>query len=270
MVAGALIASPTVSYEVFDEVGNVVQGPTTINPPAASQTTIALLLSSTVNTLGMIPDPTIVTGPPIPAPRGLRQIVTTFVSTDGTFVDTQYYVLNAADPLVRMVNSFITTAETHLTRYELLNMDGWDQSTEDAQLAALATAYEHMLQLRYRFPIGENFQSRIVDFYGMSVDNVFGRIFMVLADIAYYTDIDFQGWPGQFQNALKRAQMAEANFLLNGDPIIDKRNSGVIAEAIGEAKMNFRTVPDVVTPVCKDALQHLRGFLNSSIIIGRG
>ena len=105
-------------------------------------------------------------------------------------------------------------------------------SSGDQQPLASVQRFAHESERRF---------ARILDFYGMSVDNVFGRIFMVLADIAFYTDIDFHGWPALFQNVLKRAQLREANYLLGGDPVALLRESGITSTAVGESSCSSAT-----------------------------
>lgn len=256
--AGAPLTPTAVSRVVTDEAGVVISDATPVALPAAGSTSFIVTVDGAFNE---IPDGT---------PDGLRQVTTTITGAAGTFTDTQSYIVRSANPLVRMGNSFITWPETLLVRSQMTKLDGWDAADDDTRIAALVSAHRNMTQLRYRFPIGENFQSRIVDFYGMSVDNVFGRIFVVLSDIMFYGPQDYDGWPADFQQALKRAQMAEADNLLAGDPIGVKRAAGITGETIGESTMEFRKVPEIQMPVSRAALIHLRGYLNNAVLVARG
>jgi hypothetical protein len=254
---GTALTPTAVSRVVTDQAGVIISDTTAVTVPAPGPTSISIPISSVFNTLAM------------GSTDGLRQVTTTMVTSQGTFTDVQTYILRSVTPLVRMDNSFVALPETALVRHAMTNLSGWDAASEDDRIAAMISAYRNMTQLRFRFPIGEKTQSRIVDFYGMSVDNVFGRIFVVIADIIFYSDADFQQWPADFRSALQRAQMAEADNLLQGDPIGVKRAAGIIGETIGESTMNFRKIPEIQTPVSRAALIHLRGYLDSNIMVAR-
>lgn len=255
---GSPITPTAVTRVITDEAGVVISDTTAVTLPAAGATTVLVPVDAAFVTVAA------------GQPNALRQVTTTMTTAAGSWTDTQSFIVRSSTPLVRMTNSFITMPETMLVRSQMPTLDGWDAAGEDDRIAALISAHNAMLQLRYRFPIGENFQSRIVDFYGMSVDNVFGRIFVVLADIGFYNETDYAGWPANFQNALKRAQMTHADNLLAGDPIGDKRAAGITSETIGESSTKFRTVPEIQFPICRAAMTELRGYLNNAVLVARG
>jgi hypothetical protein len=255
--AGVPVTLTAISRVVTNEAGSTISGDTVVSLPTGLETFVVVPVSGTLNTLSA------------GSTDALRQVTTTIVSPVGTFTDTQSYIVRSTAPLVRMSNSFITLPETILVRHAMTKLNGWDAATEDQQIAALISAHRNMTQLRYRFPIGENFQSRIVDFYGMSVDNVFGRIFVVLSDIMFYNETDYAGFPEDFQQALKRAQMAEADNLLGGDPIGAKRAVGIVSEDIGESRMKFQNIPEIQSPICRVAMNILRGYIVNAVLVGR-
>lgn len=257
LYAGSPLTPTAVSRTVKDETGAVISDDSPLPLPAAGDTSVQVDLDATVNDM------------PIGVPNAMRIVEVVFVAPEGTFSVTSRYVLKNSAPLVRMKNTFATLDQAEVTRLTMPAQLGWDSSSDDEKVAALVSAYRNMLQLRYRFPIGENSQSRIVDFYGMSTDNVFGRIYMVLADISFYTAEDFDGWTDQFKQALLRAQVAEADSILRGDPVADKRRHGIVSETIGESAMTFRNIPEVQFPVSRAAMTHLRGFLNNATLIAR-
>ena len=255
--SGLIIQPTSITASIADETGTTIVSDLTVPLPSAGSGTVSFAIDATYNT-----NLTEITS--------LRQVFFTFVTAAGNFSSQATYLVRNPIPIARMVNTFVTWPETYTTRYNLYGLTGWDNASDDDRIGALISAHKNMLQLRYRFPIGENAQSRIVDFYGMSVDNIFGRIYVVLADISFYSETDYDGWPALFQDALKRAQMVEANNILSGDPVGQKRLDGIVSETIGESTMQFRRIPDIVTPVCRDALIQLRGFLSNATLIGRG
>lgn len=269
---GNTVTPTAISYSVTDAAGvAIVTGVSvTLPTPDPSATTLAVVIPAIDNTLIPVAVDPLTGSVPFKSIRDLRVVTVTVTWATGTLDNTQSYIINNASPLIRMVNSFITWPETILARYEMSNLDGWDAASDPERVAALGLAWKNMLSLRYRFPIGVASQSRIMDFYGSSVDNVFGRIFMVMADISFYNAADFAAWPQLFTQALTRAQMAEANNILLGDPIGDKRNAGVLSETTGESSMSFRKVPEVRMPVCPSALIQLRGYIQTSVLVARG
>ncbi len=256
VVNGAVLFPSAVAVAVTDEAGVLVSTAPTVAAPTTGST-VSVALGSAYNTLA--------TGELIK----LRRVKFTMTTTAGVFIVAYEYVVRSATPLVKMVNSFMTLPEATLTRYQLPKADGWDASDEDQRIAAMISAYKNLLQLRYRFRIGQNSQSRIVDVYGSSVESLNGRIYSVINDMSSYAAGDFDSWTPEFQEALRRAQVAEADTMLAGDVVGDKRRQGIVAEKTGEASMQFRNVPDIILPVSRDALQHLRGFLNNSVQIAR-
>ena len=94
--------------------------------------------------------------------------------------------------------------------------------------------------------------------------------FWVVTGIRYLKEADFKKWPKDFQNALRRAQLYEADQILKGDPVGDKRRAGVVSETIGEAKMFFNARPPLRLALCVQAMETLSPYLHSSRRIGRG
>jgi hypothetical protein len=255
--AGVTIVPSSISVSLTDQTGALIAGPTDVSPSLITGDVLSITVPSSQNQL------------PTGTPHGLRQAVTSFTTSDGVYTDTQTYILKSSAPLIRMVNSFILEPETYVTRFEMPPMPAWDQAQDDDRIAALTSAYRNMVQLRYRYPIGIASQSRIIDFGGLSIDDVYGRLYAVIADMAFFHELDYNGWPDSFQQALKRAQMAEANVLLQGDPVGDKRRQGIETETVGESSMTFRKIPDVSLAVSKEALIYLRGFLDNRVMLTR-
>lgn len=254
--AAAVSNLTAVSVRVNDEAG-VEVGTVSIDTPGSGVTSFPVPVPATLNA---VPDG---------KPYVLRAVVTTLTTANGTYSDTQTYVVKSVTPLVRMANSFMTLPEASLVRFGLTKADGWDAAGEDARIAALVSAFKNMCALRYRFLVSDQSQSRITDLSGIGYDTVFGRIYQTVNDMTLYGERDMQEWPAVFVEALKRAQLAEANTLLSGDQVNDKRRQGIVSERTGESQMAFRDIPDIVMPVSREALQHLRGYLNNAIMSGR-
>lgn len=243
-------------FTVLDEKGEIIQTATNLTVAPGSES-IEIIIPPETNEL------------PVGSVSALRQVQVVFVGASATYNEHAFYVIKAQVPLVPMTNSFVTLAETHLVRTQMTGLEGFAAATEDTQIAALVSAWRNMSHLRYKFPVGGDYQSRITSFPGTYYDSQYGRVWVVIGDITLRTLGEFQSWPSDFVQALKRAQMAEANELLQLNPISEKRRTGVISETIGESSMTFRGVPDIQMPISRVALQHLRGFLENSVRVGR-
>lgn len=251
------VVTPTlIMATLLDEAGALINS-YSISPPSDGADTVAVVIDGADNTLQ-------------PASRrGARSVEITFTTDAGVFVETTYYLIENTVMLAVLDNSFVTYPESLMVRADLPRLDGWDASGDEARIAALTIAHTSMCGLRYRYRVGLEGQTRIADLYGVYTDG-YGRIWVNVLDIGNVKSWEWADYPNDFKTALRRAQVVEADNLLRGDPIGDKRRAGIISESIGESKMFLRSVPDVQLPISREALTHLRGYLTYAIRIGRG
>lgn len=237
-VGGEEVVPTAIQYAVLDEAGDFLTTRTalTIDPEAGS--TISADVAATFNTLAN------------GAIRALRAVRFYFVTAAGEVPVTYRYIVEQASKLTVMVNSFQTFEQAILTRLELPSLDGWDSAAEADQIAALVTAHERMCRLSYRYRLGQ-------DAVEYDANNVYWHI----TDIGRRTAADFAGWEPAFKTALKRAQVYEADQILKGDPIGDKRRDGIVSETIGEAKMFLNPRPPLRLALCREAMEVLGRYL---------
>lgn len=244
-----------VSVTVKDETGVVI---TTLNPtlPVSGDTSVAFEIGATHNTLGS------------GVRKGVRSVETQFTTANGIFFDTTHYIIESSVQLVVLENSFQTYPEALMNRTDLPSLNGWDAAADSARIAALQIAHWNMCAMRYQYRVGIAGQSRITDFPGVSSDP-YGRVYAHVSDIRNTLDHEWDEFPDEFKTALKRAQLVEADVMLKGDPVGDKRRAGIVSEKIGESSMLFRQVPEAQFAVSREALQHLKGFVAYSKRIAR-
>jgi hypothetical protein len=245
-VDGAPIAPTEATFEVTDEVGSVVVPSTTItlDPDAGTEVTI-----------GVNPEYNLVGDDAV---RAIRSVRLTFITPTGTYTATARYIVEKASLLVLMQNSFQTYEEALLTRMDLPQFDGWDMSDESGQIAALVTSHDRMCRLTFRYRMNQDavmYDSR--------------DPFWIVNRIRELPASDFAKWPKDFKQALRRAQLYEADQILKGDPVGDKRRSGVVSETIGEAKMFFNARPPLRLALCVQAMETLSPYLYARRQIGR-
>lgn len=74
----------------------------------------------------------------------------------------------------------------------------------------------------------------------------------------------------QQRQQLIEAQLIEADFLLGGNPIEQRRRMGLMSDSSGESAHFFRPTKPVVLAVCRDAALALAPYVRFSAELGRG
>lgn len=252
---GAPLIPSTVTRSVKDETGAIVspaeEVPVEGSAPGGAITSMDITIPASING--------------IPGRRAARVVDVQFTTDKGVFDAQVIYLLESPEQLQRLKNSFVNAAEAQMTRRDMPRLDGWDAATEAERVAALVTAYRSLCRLTYRYRNHEAIlQSRLT----WGDPNFDGYIYIV--DIETLTDEEWAQVPDKVREAIQRAQMAEADTLLRGDPVGDKRRAGIISETVGESSMFFRQTPEVRMSVSKEALEYLSGYIYRDTRIARG
>lgn len=187
------------------------------------------------------------------------------LQTDAGVIRKAYSYLIAGEfRLAIAVNSFQSMEAAELIAGDMPNLSGWNGASEDERYAALIAAYNSItrIALRFKTPIAD------IDPYAPDRDDLCETI--ILADSwSETTEEEFLAWPANFRKALRMAQVAEANELIEGDEISRMRRSGIISEKIGESQTTL-SAGAVSMNVSSTALSHLAGFVYYHHRIVRG
>lgn len=245
--AGAVITPNSITYTVTDEDGDTLAAETVTPPEGDLGSQLTVVIPSTLN---HVPDSAL---------RAARLVTFEFGADSGTYTVQHRYAIEKAVLLVPMKNSFQTYERALLTRMDLVNADGWDSADVPAQFASLVEAHARMCRLTYKYRMNQN-----AVMYDASDP------YWVVDSMAQRTVDDLRSWPDDFVSALRKAQVLEANYILTGDPIVQRRREGVISETIGEVKMFFQSTPPLRTPINSAAMTVISPFLYKSRRIGRG
>jgi hypothetical protein len=191
------------------------------------------------------------------AVRALRMVEVFFSSPTGVRKVTVEYVIEAEHTLVVNVNTFQTYGEAVLGGYELFSLPGWAGATKIDRAAALVAARRNISQLRFRY---------VFDAYQDRIENTFG-----VSDLTMIAKSTWDALPADFKEALKRAQIIEADYLLTGgDNAVDaKRRMGIISETVGESSMFLRAARPLEQAVCKRAMKELSKYIVNRVRITR-
>jgi len=206
--------------------------------------------------------------------RGLRSVELTCLMGVNTIVILTAYGIELSDPLQVGVNSFQTYSQAEFTAMQVPNIPGWDAASKENRIAALMDARLHVCQLNFsQLNSNINWGQDSLNFIPEGSFNTsyisMNGMFMFNGNLTLLTPAQFAKLPPKFLAALKLAQIAEADNILGGDPLEERRRSGVTSEAIGETKSSYRIGKPLELPVSRRALAYLSYFVSFSKRIGR-
>lgn len=193
------------SYTVYDASGTVLTGPTA-DPsfnPANTQSVITIDGVHNVTT----------------AKKDIRRVVCAMTTTAGTFNQTVFYEIEGdVLSLTPLTDSFMTYPDAIMVRGRMAEpMSYYDSLEDEDKVVALEAAYNSLNGLAF------------------TVDGV------TINDITSLTVTAFNALNPKFLEALKKAQIAEADVIVENNPIKDKIRMGIVSETIGESSMYFGT-----------------------------
>lgn len=183
------------------------------------------------------------------------------VTDKGTIRRSFSYIIEGEIRLALMNNSFQTLESAEMLARDMVNLTGWSGASDEQRYVALIEAYNRLTRIPMKFKTAdtENLRDR---------SEIFAEETVVLRSAwPTVTEDEFLEWPAYFRKALRLAQLAEANELLEGDPIAKKHRAGILSETVGESSMMLRA-GKVEHGVSSATLQHLTGhiFYNYRIV----
>lgn len=244
--SGVPLTATAVAYRVIDqdEVELVVQTPVPgYVAPAANAVVTILAANNNVGT----------------AQRALR-VVELFVTTaSGMVVVTAEYVIEATSIIVVGVNSLQTYPAAVMCGYEQPNLTAWQSASRVERANALIAAYRNLGKLVLRYVNTEITadQTRLVTPYTQDYN------------ITTLTKDQLLTLEKVYLDALCRAQVIEADYLLGGDEADGLRRSGIMSMTIGESSQFFRTTRPFEGAICRRAMKEIGQYIVRSIAIGR-
>jgi hypothetical protein len=143
-----------------------------------------------------------------------------------------------------------------LTRAEITRLEAFDAAPKAQRTAAMIEAHRRILRVAFQIP------------QAYDISNIaFGSRRVPLSRL---TEDDFRRLPDGFRRAVKRAQLIEANSLLEINTVDQKRREGVVSETIGEASMFLNSKPYLNLPISRAAYEELKTFVVFVIEVARG
>jgi hypothetical protein len=184
------------------------------------------------------------------AVRESRIVELYLANANGSIGQIESYVVEKLDPLVVPTTSFQSYAGAEVTAYSLPNMNGWAAATREQRIAALMEAKNRLCRLRYRMNRDE--QDIVEPEFAAS-------------DMETIDATDWAAFPTEFKEALKKAQIIQADRLLSTDvhaEIQKHREDGLMSMTVGETSQMFRPGKPLLLSVCREALEYVGKYIS--------
>lgn len=196
----------------------------------------------------------------------------------------QFYevIVEASNQLRPLVNSFATWGQLMLVQRTMPNMTGFQCCTSlsgagavgeagesNAQLvAALITAWHNIAQVNVNFcppndRVRYHDQSHMWDHEG-----IFDTLGTLIRSTRQLTPELWEKIKPWQRDALIRAQLIEANYLLSGNTPEKQRISGLLSHSAGESAHFYRTSKPLDLPVSRETAKSLKGIITYVARIG--
>ena len=265
---GAAVVPTALSYQVLDELENVVQLPQSL-PLIDGATTVSVSVPALANTLAA-PYQSQSDGNPLGQPivttTGLREVQLSMTCDAGVVVTKIQYLLRATDAqLILMQNSFQTYNLSLIVADGQTNLMAWSLATEQVRINAMIQAYRALTNIGYfvRWPRDPDAQN-IINWFDSRNERIAPRLWAVMS-----TDRWYSYYPETFRVAMRTAQIVEADQILYNDPILSKRLSGVFSEKVGESSTMLRSQNALNLGISRQALACVQGFVDLKMQFSR-
>ena len=223
---GTYITPVSARYTLTDAEGTEIISTTAFVP---TEPTHVLSIDAASNTL---------TGVMI---QGYRQINVLYEDEKGSTLSTDFaYIIEASNSLVAGQNSFASLGLLMISATNLSSVDEVVEGELSHVRVALRQAYRNISRLSIYLKLGETIYTRSDE--------------LTHPDLALIPSADRQ--------LLIDAQITEANFLLGGNPMEQRRRDGIMSQSVGETSEFYRTKKPLVTPVSRDTMNILSRLLD--------
>lgn len=250
-LSGEDITPLAMTRAVLDEKENVLSPATTVVLPGPVGTQIIITIPAALNALGA------------GVSQGLRTIEVVLTTSVGPVIQRVSYIIRSLTILTILENSFQTWGEAQLYATEIPNLLSWPVYDDFTRQTALMQAYRKLTRYSYfvRWPKDIDDQRYLQPMYDRRIAPHHWPVMTSEQWLTWY--------PEEFRAALRRAQIIEADIIVGGDKVNDKRRAGVLSETIGESSMMFRVGKPLDLGICDATLRELTGYLDFRLVTTR-
>jgi hypothetical protein len=227
-----VIALPLTTAQVTDSNPAVtVNWRVFVVEPTAGNPIVNQTFNPTVNISGEVSFPLILTE------RSVCRLEYDLVTGTDTFTYSIYFIAEPVDNLTIATNSYQSYYGAILNAEDLHGIDSFKNATKEEQCAALSHAYKVLNTMTY--------SDGYKDYY----------------NLGSLTQVEMEALTAPFLQALRFAQVIEANEMLDGNSLFQKRQEGVMSETIGESSMMFRPGNILNYPITRRSMMFLRNYI---------
>lgn len=187
----------------------------------------------------------------------VRILRVALVTPAGTIRRSASYIIEGEQRLEVLNNTFISLEAADALSRDVPNLHGWSGADDESRGAALINAYARLSRIQLKFTVED---PTLTDY---QCDRVLNP--STWPDV---TKADFNQFPKRFRDALRLAQLVEANAILTDNPIEQRHRAGVISETVGESSIMLRG-NRLDLSVSAEALRYLKGYVYFNVRIGR-
>ncbi|WP_374335519.1 hypothetical protein [Methyloversatilis sp.] len=240
---GNLLTVNSIEYRILNQDNAVLVDRTSLDGYVAGVTDVDIAVAADKNALseGSL--------------KELRVVEVYLNTPQGVVRKSFEYIIEAESNLVEGVNSFQSYAKAILVASDIPRLDGWNGSDKTERTKALIRARHNIGMLRFRYVFDD--QQDIID-NTLSVTN-----------LSEATPEEYARLPKTFREALQRAQVIEADYLLGSDEAGEFRREGVMSRTVGESKQFFRPGKPLEGPVSQKTMRELTKWVLTRKRVGR-
>ncbi len=189
--------------------------------------------------------------------RTVRIVEAEIEVAEGIYPYRTAYMVRCSQRLVIMHNTFQTYESAEMEATELY-VPAWEAASEETRRGALINSYNKLTNIPMRYYPKDDTGARV-----LSQFNYIPR------DLWEELSVDsFVAFPTHFRRALRRAQVIEANAILQGDEIAAKHNAGIVQEKIGESSITLKP-GHLAKTISNETLIALTGYIDFSMRLSR-
>lgn len=249
---GNAVTPTALSARVLDQDDEVVVAPYAVSfTPGSSSTTITVPGSANQVTGGA---------------SQARKIEVTVTTAQGSFKLESIYVLRPQDRLILLTNSFQTYAKALALSGDIAGITTFGALDDAMRQTALITAFERITRISFTVRRLEDFDH----FYQIAPPYNDDTQYVTPAHWKQMTMPEWLNLPEAFRDALCKAQIIEADDLLQINSPAVKRRMGILSETVGESSMMFQSgKPSEAHGISVGAMGVLRNYIENKIVLRR-
>lgn len=246
---GVTISATSVDYRVLNQDDTVLTARIAHPTFVEGDIDVIITIPAIQNTIS--PEETV---------RELR-VIELFVNDGTGEIKLSYeYVIEKELVLVEGINSFQSYGRATIEALTLSKIDEWHSADRNERTNALIEARRNIGAVSLICNAGTyntaGYSQRISEGFAFN-------------DVTQLTLLEYTNLPLEFKEALRRAQILQANHILTDDEATANIDNGIAAITVGDAKHVYQAKPKLRTLIDKRALLELSKWITSGVRIGR-